>query len=71
MQRAELIANLPAELLQQPPRIDAASPEARAALGYLRANCGYCHKDPDDFGAGVPVDLQLALLAKVRRSAWP
>ena len=26
-----------------PPRIEAASPAARAALGYLHANCGNCH----------------------------
>ena len=26
-----------------PPRIAAASPQARAALGYLSTNCGSCH----------------------------
>jgi cytochrome c553 len=31
------------ELVTQPPRINAASPQARAALGYLSTNCGSCH----------------------------
>jgi hypothetical protein len=31
------------DLLDDPPRIHAESPVARAALGYLSANCGHCH----------------------------
>lgn len=31
------------ELISSPPRINAASPDARAALGYLSTNCGNCH----------------------------
>jgi cytochrome c553 len=31
------------ELVTSPPRIVAASPQARAALGYLSTNCGSCH----------------------------
>ncbi len=31
------------QLVKSPPRIRAATPEARAALGYLSANCGSCH----------------------------
>ncbi len=31
------------ELISAPPRVNAASPEARAALGYLSTNCGNCH----------------------------
>jgi hypothetical protein len=31
------------ELVSTPPRVPAGSPEARAALGYLSANCGHCH----------------------------
>jgi len=54
-----LLRNLPPELLAQPPRIDAPSPEARAALGYLHANCSHCHNAVDS-GAGVPVSLDLA-----------
>lgn len=45
-----LVGNLPPELLEAPPRIAAASPVARAALGYLHGNCGHCHN------AGGPLD---------------
>jgi hypothetical protein len=31
------------ELVSTPPRIPAASPRSRAALGYLSTNCGACH----------------------------
>ena len=31
------------ELIDTPPRINASSPEQRAALGYLSTNCGSCH----------------------------
>jgi hypothetical protein len=30
-------------LVTTPPRIEATTPEGRAALGYLSANCGHCH----------------------------
>jgi hypothetical protein len=33
------------DLVQQPPRIRASDPVARAAQGYLAANCGSCHND--------------------------
>lgn len=51
------LRNLPATLLDRPPRIAAPSPVARAALGYLHANCGHCHNDN---GSPPPVDLVLA-----------
>jgi len=35
-----LLRGLPARYLRVPPRIDAATPTARAALGYLNTNCG-------------------------------
>lgn len=38
-----LLVNFPKSLLEKPPRIEAASPVERAALGYLHANCGHCH----------------------------
>jgi len=38
-----LIAGLPKPLLDKAPRIAAASPTERAALGYLHGNCGHCH----------------------------
>lgn len=54
-----LLVNLPAALLQQPPRITARSAEERAALGYLHGNCGHCHRRAGSDGSGVPVDLVL------------
>ncbi|HET9155691.1 MAG TPA: hypothetical protein VFN91_03425 [Myxococcaceae bacterium] len=38
-----LIRGLPARWRSRPPRIDAATDEERAALGYLHGNCGQCH----------------------------
>lgn len=48
-QRPELIAN--------PPRIQAASADARAALGYLSTNCGSCH-NRDSSIASLGLDLK-------------
>ncbi len=58
-----LIRNLPPALLDRPPRIAAATPTARAALGYLHGNCGHCHND-----SGALASLELALL---QRAAAP
>ncbi|MGZ8256119.1 MAG: hypothetical protein ACXWVT_14790, partial [Burkholderiaceae bacterium] len=49
-----LLRGLPAELLATPPRIEASSPTARAALGYLHGNCGHCHN-----AAGALTGLEL------------
>jgi hypothetical protein len=38
-----LIKNFPPSWAEKPPRIDTPDPVARAALGYLHANCGNCH----------------------------
>jgi len=38
-----VLRDLPVRALEPPPRIAAATPTARAALGYLHANCGHCH----------------------------
>ncbi|HWM85607.1 MAG TPA: hypothetical protein VNO33_07210, partial [Kofleriaceae bacterium] len=38
-----LVRGLPESMLRTPPRIAAASPTERAALGYLHGNCGGCH----------------------------
>jgi hypothetical protein len=38
-----LLVGLPEELHDAPPRIAAATPTERAALGYLHGNCGHCH----------------------------
>lgn len=51
------LRRLPAELLERPPVIAAATPLERAALGYLHGNCGHCHNSTD---ARVPVRLRLA-----------
>ena len=61
-----LLRNLPSALLEQPPRIAAASPTERAALGYLHANCGHCHNGS---GNGVPLRLNLAQSAADGRDA--
>lgn len=45
------------ELVRTPPRIRARDPYARAALGYLSANCGACHN-----GTGPLARLGLELL---------
>ena len=45
------------ELARDPPRVRADDPVARAALGYLSANCGHCHN-----GAGPLARLGLSLL---------
>jgi len=52
-----VLRNLPQRLLDDPPRIAAKSPAARAALGYLHGNCGHCHNDA---GALASLDLALA-----------
>ncbi len=51
------LRHLPAGLIGRAPRIAAASPSARAALGYLHGNCGHCHNHN---GAPAPVRLTLA-----------
>jgi hypothetical protein len=54
------LRNLPPTLVDKPPRIAAASPAERAALGYLHGNCGHCHSNANDSGASVPVNMVLA-----------
>ena len=51
------LRNLPQRFVEQPPRIVAASPTERAALGYLHGNCGHCHNDA---GALTGLDLVLS-----------
>lgn len=57
-----LVRNLPSHLVSRPPRIEARSATARAALGYLHANCGSCH-----VGAGEMASLAFALNYPVAR----
>jgi hypothetical protein len=62
-----LLRGLPASALVHPPRVAATTPTARAALGYLAANCGHCHNQGGPL-AGLemtldPADGVAALLA--------
>lgn len=57
-----LVRGLPATIAARPPRIDAASPTERAALGYLHGNCGGCHN-----AEGPLASLGLVLLQSVAR----
>jgi hypothetical protein len=59
---AGLVRGLPPRLAAHPPRIDAPSPRARAALGYLHGNCASCHN-----GRGPLADLGLRLEQLVGR----
>ena len=52
-----VLRNLSPKLLTSPPRIKAATPEERAALGYLHGNCGHCHNDE---GPLAVLDMTLA-----------
>lgn len=52
-----VLRNLDPRLLEQPPRIHAATATGRAALGYLNSNCGICHND-----RGSLADLDFSLL---------
>ena len=62
--RARLAARPAAELLETPPRIEAASATARAALGYLHGNCGHCHN-----AAGALTGLELVLAQQAEANA--
>lgn len=56
-----LVRALPAELTARPPRIEAASPVERAALGYLHGNCSSCHNDRGALAASVGMSLEVRL----------
>jgi mono/diheme cytochrome c family protein len=75
-----LVRNLPARFLATAPRIGARSPVARAALGYLHANCGACHTRTGELGSlsfalnylvaraeGAPSEAQLTAVARQSR----
>jgi hypothetical protein len=53
-----LVQGLPGRFIEHPPRIAAATPDARAALGYLHANCGGCHNADGPLAAEL--DMRLA-----------
>jgi hypothetical protein len=56
---AGLLVGLPEAVRRDPPRIEAASADERAALGYLHGNCGHCH-DPAGKLANVGLFLRHA-----------
>ncbi|HTI36529.1 MAG TPA: hypothetical protein VL484_03130 [Vicinamibacterales bacterium] len=67
-----LVRGLPARFLGAPPRIDAPTPTARAALGYLSTNCGICHNSAGQlasldfslrYSLGLPLDRAPAAIA--------
>lgn len=48
------------DLVARPPRVAAADPRARAALGYLAANCAHCHNRESSI-ASLGLDFQYRL----------
>ena len=64
------LRGLPAALLENPPRIAAATPVERAALGYLHANCGHCHNNTESRVARrLTLDQRAADAAAAREQA--
>jgi hypothetical protein len=63
-----LLRHLPKALLEEPPRIVAATARGRAALGYLHANCSSCH---DEVGpmASLGVSMFHSLAARTPEDA--
>lgn len=59
-----LVRGLPFDVTRTPPRIAAATPTGRTALGYLSGNCGGCHT-----GRGELASLAFALDYPLGRSA--
>lgn len=56
-----LVRGLPAQFLATPPRIAAATPRGRAALGYLHGNCASCHNRSGPLAAlGMSLEQTLA-----------
>lgn len=53
----KLIRPLRPEFSTSPPRIQAADPRTRAALGYLSTNCGICHQTASPI-ANISLDLR-------------
>lgn len=60
------VRGLPRALIDKPPRIPAADPVARAALGYLHGNCAHCHNTT---ASRVPLQLTLAQRAQDSEAA--
>ncbi len=68
--RRGLVRNLDAALLHVPPRVAASSDVARAALGYLHANCSSCHRPDSDLdGVGLSFLVRLGGAQRGRSDA--
>jgi hypothetical protein len=63
-----VVRDLPAPARTPPPRIQAATPLERAALGYLHGNCGHCHHASGEDPL-LPVKLLLAQPARASAEA--
>lgn len=66
--RRDLVRGLPKKLRETAPRIAAASPRERAALGYLHGNCGNCHNATGPL-ASLGLDLAYPLAHAEKRVA--
>jgi hypothetical protein len=66
LMRLGLVRGMPRHVLERPPRVAAATPRGRAAMGYLHANCSICH---DSVGPlrSLGVSLRHSLSAKAQR----
>jgi hypothetical protein len=75
-----LVRGLPERFVETPPRIEAATPRGRAALGYLSSNCGSCHSSESQL-AGLDLDLSYSVargagvlataIERASRFRWP
>jgi hypothetical protein len=69
------LKNAPADWVEHPPVIAASTPTARAALGYLHANCWGCHNEKDPV-ASVGLSLRASVMVHdaaeqpTLRTAW-
>ena len=64
----DLIRNLPWQLIETPPALDADSALERAARGYLYGNCAHCHNAE---GALAPLGFDLDQVVGVEARARP
>lgn len=66
-----LVVGLPEELLRTPPRVPAATPLERAALGYLHGNCAGCHNRRGPLaGLGLTLAVELAPAHRASDGVW-
>jgi hypothetical protein len=61
--RSGMVRRLPRTLLETPPRVQAPTAVARAALGYLHGNCGGCHDARGEL-ASLGLDLVQRLVPR-------